>query len=164
MLARHFNGIAREDYSYARPSARRGDPAILPSLRSSELDVVVAVDVSGSIDSGEFDAFMTEVDALKAQVRARLTLLTCDSRLTDGSPWVFEAWERMELPRTVIGSGATDFRPVFDWIEARDRRPDLLVYFTDAAGRFPDVEPDYPALWLVKGQRPVPWGQRIQLN
>jgi predicted metal-dependent peptidase len=45
-----------------------------------------------------------------------------------------------------------------------DRRPDLLVYFTDALGEFPAREPVYPVLWLVKGKATVPWGQRVQLN
>jgi predicted metal-dependent peptidase len=164
VLARHMNGLARDDFSYERPSGRRGDPAIFPSLRSALLDVVVAVDVSGSIDAREFDGFVAEVDALKAQVRARMTLLTCDSRITGDSPWFFEPWERFALPSRVIGSGATDFRPVFEWVAGQDRRPDLVIYFTDAAGSFPDVEPDHPVLWLVKGPRPVPWGERIQLN
>ena len=42
--------------------------------------------------------------------------------------------------------------------------PDLLVYFTDAEGEFPEQMPMYPVIWLVKGKAPVPWGQRIQLN
>jgi predicted metal-dependent peptidase len=164
VLARHMNGIARDDFSYSRPSSRRGGPAIFPSLRSAELDVVVAVDVSGSIGAREFDEFMAEVDALKAQVRARMTLLTCDARITGDAPWFFEPWERFELPAKLTGSGATDFRPVFDWVASRERRPDLLIYFTDAAGRFPEVEPVHPVIWLVKGDRTVPWGERIQLN
>jgi predicted metal-dependent peptidase len=40
----------------------------------------------------------------------------------------------------------------------------VLVYFTDANGRFPSAEPAYPVVWLVKGRERVPWGQRIQLN
>lgn len=164
LLARHLNSIARDDFNYSRPSSRRGGPAILPGLRSSQLDLVVAVDVSGSIDANEFSEFMTEVDALKANIRARVTLLACDARVTEGSPWVFEAWERCHLPSQVIGRGATDFRPVFDWIEQQDGPPDLLLYFTDGAGKFPVHEPAYPTLWLVKGSRPVPFGQRVQLN
>jgi hypothetical protein len=35
---------------------------------------------------------------------------------------------------------------------------------TDADGQFPDREPPYPVIWLVKGRSKVPWGQRIQLN
>jgi len=164
VLARYMNGIARDDYSYARPSSRRGDPAVFPSLRSAQIDLVVAVDVSGSIDREELDEFMSEIDALKAQVRARVTLLTCDRQITGDSPWVFEAWDRFQLPAEINGGGGTDFSPVFDWIETRDRAPDLLVYFTDGRGRFPASEPAYPMLWLVKGHAEVPWGQRIQLN
>ena len=35
---------------------------------------------------------------------------------------------------------------------------------TDAEGRFPQHEPNYPVIWLVKGKEKVPWGQRVQLN
>ena len=43
-------------------------------------------------------------------------------------------------------------------------RPDALLYFTDALGEFPSQAPGYPVLWLVKGNAPVPWGERVQLN
>ena len=51
-----------------------------------------------------------------------------------------------------------------DWIERQGMSPDMLLYFTDAEGEFPAIEPSYPVIWLVKGKAPVPWGQRIQLN
>jgi predicted metal-dependent peptidase len=53
---------------------------------------------------------------------------------------------------------------VFDWLESMDRRPDLLVFFTDALGEFPKTESSTPVLWLVKGKATVPFGQRVQLN
>ncbi|MEO7404831.1 MAG: VWA-like domain-containing protein, partial [Burkholderiales bacterium] len=59
---------------------------------------------------------------------------------------------------------STRFTPVFEWIEAEGRRPDALVYFTDAQGEFPATEPPYPVLWLVQGNGPVPFGERVQLN
>ena len=164
LLARYMNSVSRDDYSYTRPSSRRGDPAIYPSLRSAQMELVVAVDVSGSIDRDELSEFIAEVDSLKAQVRARVTVLTCDSKITCEHPWVFESWEHCYLPDRVIGGGSTDFNPVFDWVDRHDMRPDLLIYFTDAEGRFPEHESHYPTVWLVKGKRSVPWGQRIQLN
>lgn len=164
LLARYMNSISRDDYSYTRPSSRRGDPAIYPSLRSPQMNVVVAIDVSGSIHRDELNEFIAEVDSLKSQVRARVTFLTCDSKITGDSPWVFEAWEYCQLPQRIIGGGSTDFNPVFEWIEMNDVRPDLLVYFTDAEGKFPAVEANYPVTWLVKGKKQVPWGDRIQLN
>jgi predicted metal-dependent peptidase len=164
LLARYMNSLARDDYSYTRPSNRRGDPAIHPSLRSAHMEVVVALDVSGSIHRHELSEFVAEIDSLKSQVRARVTLLTCDSSITGESPWVYEPWEHCQLPERVVGGGSTDFRPVYDWVDLHDTRPDLLIYFTDAEGRFPESEACYPVVWLVKGKQSVPWGQRIQLN
>ncbi len=163
LLARYMNSITREDYSWSRPSRREGD-YIMPSLRSHQLDLVVAVDTSGSIKDSEMQEFIDEVDALKAQVRARVTLLPCDASLCEGAPFAFEPWEQFQRPQHIGGGGGTSFRPVFQWVEQQGLRPDLLVYFTDANGQFPGCEPTYPVIWLVKGRSEVPWGQRIQLN
>ena len=163
LLARYMNSLTREDYSWSRPSRREGD-YIMPSLRSHQLDVVVALDTSGSIKDSEVQEFIDEIDALKAQVRARVTLLPCDAQLCEGAPFLFEPWEQFCRPKDLTGGGGTSFRPVFQWVEQQGLRPDLLVYFTDADGTFPEQEPLYPVIWLVKGRSQVPWGQRVQLN
>ncbi len=164
LLARYMTALARDDYSYTRPSSRRGDPAIYPSLRSHQVDVVIVLDTSGSISQAEMEEFITEIDAIKGQMRARILLHACDAELAEKGPWVFEPWETFELPDNIDGGGGTDFRPVFNWAECLDRTPDLLIYFTDAEGAFPQQAPYYPVIWLVKGKHPTPWGQRIQLN
>jgi predicted metal-dependent peptidase len=164
LLARYMTALARDDYSYTRPSTRRGDPAIFPSLRSQQVDIVIALDTSGSISQEEMEEFITEIDAIKGQMRARIILHACDSELDKAGPWSFEPWEEFRLPDDISGGGGTDFRPIFDWAETLDRTPELLIYFTDAEGRFPQVMPYYPVIWLVKGKAKVPWGQRVQLN
>jgi predicted metal-dependent peptidase len=163
LLARYMNSLSRDDYSWSRPSRREGD-YLMPSLRSHQLDLVVALDTSGSIKDGEVQEFIDEIDALKGQVRARVTLLPCDAALCPGAPFVFEPWEQFCRPRQLAGGGGTSFRPVFQWVDRQGLRPDLLVYFTDADGEFPERAPNYPVIWLVKGRSTVPWGQRIQLN
>ncbi|MBS3800528.1 MAG: hypothetical protein KGY40_06035 [Thioalkalivibrio sp.] len=164
LLAQHLTARARDDYSYTRPSSRRGEPAIMPSLRSDQVDMVVALDSSGSISEAEMSEFVSEVNAIKGQVRARVVLHACDAELSPDGPWVFEAWEPLELPGSFQGGGGTDFRPVFAWADTLDRTPNVLVYFTDAEGLFPSAPPPYPVIWLVKGRAAVPWGERIQLN
>ncbi|MEN8207089.1 MAG: VWA-like domain-containing protein [Pseudomonadota bacterium] len=163
LLARYMTASSRDDYSYMRPSRREGE-AIFPSLRSAQTDIIVVLDTSGSIKPAEMQEFVTEIDAIKGQVRARITLHACDATLSSEGPWVFEPWEEFVLPRNQRGGGGTRFTPVFDWLEAQGSTPDLLVYFTDAEGEFPGVEPCFPVIWLVKGRGQVPWGQRIQLN
>ncbi|MET0069895.1 MAG: VWA-like domain-containing protein [Candidatus Thiodiazotropha sp.] len=163
LLARYMTAVARDDFSYMRPSRREGEH-ILPSLRSSQVELVVALDSSGSIQDHEMGEFLSEINALKGQMRARITLLACDSAIAEDAPWIYEAWEDFQLPERITGGGGTSFEPVFEWISTQGMRPDLLVYFTDAEGAFPDHAPHYPVIWLVKGKQPTPWGQRIQLN
>ena len=163
LLARYFAINQRDDYSWRRPSRREG-AAILPRLSSEGLDVVAAIDTSGSISDDELREFVSELDALKAQIRARVTLVACDYKLAEQGPWEYEPWDAMEVPQDLEGGGGTDFRPVFHWIETENRNPNLLVYFTDAEGDFPKLPPNYPVIWLVKGKGNVPWGERVQLN
>lgn len=164
LLAKYMVANARDDYNYSRPSSRRGDPSIFPSLRSSQVNIVVALDVSGSIGDEEMQEFLSEIDAIKGQLRARISLLACDAELAKGSPWIFESWEEFKLPKTFTGGGGTDFRPVFNWVEQQDQPPEILVYFTDCIGKFPDFQPSYSVIWLVKGRERAPFGQRVQLN
>jgi predicted metal-dependent peptidase len=163
LLARYMTASSRDDYSYMRPSRREGS-AIFPTLRSSQVDVLVVLDTSGSIRASEMREFVSEIDAIKGQMRARIALHACDYELAEGGPWVYEPWEEFSLPQDIRGGGGTRFTPVFRWVEEAAINPDLLVYFTDAEGEFPQQEPAFPVIWLVKGRAEVPWGQRIQLN
>lgn len=164
LLAHYMTAVARDDYSYMRPSSRRGNPAIFPTLKSHQINAVVALDVSGSVTDKELQECLTEINAIKGQVRAAVTLLACDSEIVAGFPRRFEPWEEATLPQDIPGGGSTDFRPVFDWAQRQDQQPDIVVYFTDAQGIFPPHPPNYPVIWLVKGRLPVPWGTRVQLN
>jgi predicted metal-dependent peptidase len=167
LLARYMMNAARDDYSFQRTSRREaGNPgdAMMPRLYSQGVNVIVVLDTSGSVTRDELQEFLSEIDALKAQVRADVTLHACDDKLAEAGPWRYAMWEAIQLPEEIAGGGGTDFRPVFEWIQREHSSPDLLVYFTDAEGQFPAREPTYPVVWLVKGKADVPFGIRIQLN
>lgn len=164
LLARYMNSATRIDYNLTRPSRRREGDAILPSLHTRQIEVLVALDSSGSVLPQELNEFLNELNAIKGSMNARITLLACDDKLDEDCPWLYEPWDPMNLPTRISGGGLTDFCPVFTWMANSDHRPDLLIYFTDAKGQFPADKPHLPVLWLVKGSATVPWGQRIQLN
>jgi predicted metal-dependent peptidase len=94
----------------------------MPRLYSQGVNVIVALDTSGSVTREELQAFLTEIDALKAQVRADVTLHACDDKLDPAGPWKYAMWEAITLPEQVSGGGGTDFRPVFEWV-AREHQP-----------------------------------------
>ena len=163
LLARYMASLARDDYSFQRLSRREGD-ALLPRLASEQVDLYVVLDTSASIGNEELAEFAAEVDALKGQIRARVTLQACDERLDARGPWIYQTWEPFVIPDGLRGGGGTDFKPAFAWATEQHLHPDLMLYFTDGDGEFPARPPEYPVIWLVKGKGKVPWGERIQLN
>ena len=163
LLAHYMSNTARDDYSYMRPSRREGQ-AIFPSLKSNQANIVIALDISGSIHPQEITEFLSEVNALKSQIRARVTLLPCDANLVEGAPWIYETWDEFILPEKMKGGGGTSFQPVFNWVNGMDQAPEILIYFTDGQAKFPQQAPNYPVIWLIKGKVMPPWGQKIQLN
>jgi predicted metal-dependent peptidase len=163
LLAQYMSNLARDDFSFSRPS-RRSNDAILPSLRSSQVDITVAIDTSGSISQMEIDEFVSEVNAIKSHVRAGITLIACDEKINSQLIWYFEPWEELQFPASLGGGRGTNFTPVFEYIKAQDKAQEVLIYFTDAKGIFPKSPPNYGVIWLVKGKEVVPWGSRVQLN
>jgi len=165
LLAQHMSSLARDDFSYKRPSRRGGENnAILPSLKSSQIDISVAIDTSGSISQEEIDEFISEINAIKSNIRASITLIACDEKISQDLIWRYESWDELIFPNSLGGGRGTNFTPVFEYINQQDSPPNVLIYFTDAKGKFPSIEPSYPVIWLVKGKETIPWGSRIQLN
>ena len=123
LLARYMTSIARDDYSYVRPSTRRGNPAIFPTLKSAEINALIGLDVSGSVSDKELNEYLSEINVIKGQMRAKITLIACDSEIIEGFPRSFEPWEEATLPEEIAGGGTTDFRPVFTWAEQQDKQP-----------------------------------------
>jgi len=104
LLARYMTAVARDDYSYQRPSRREGN-AILPTLKSTQVNVTVVLDTSGSVNDTEMREFVSEIDAIKGQMRARLVLQGCDAVLCRNGPWIYEPWETFTLPEGIEGRG-----------------------------------------------------------
>ncbi|NOR58858.1 MAG: hypothetical protein GQ474_10090, partial [Sulfurimonas sp.] len=67
------------------------------------------------------------------------------------------------LRANIEGCGATDFRPVFDFIEERVEDTKLLLYFSDLDGTFPNKAPSYDVKWIAPKELEVPFGEVIVL-
>ena len=139
--------VGAGSYDWRKPDRRLIQRDIYAPQRAGNGcgDVVVAVDTSGSIGQRELDVFFAEMRGILEDVRPnRLFLVWCDARVHH----VDELDQSSDLGGLKPhGGGGTDFRPVFDWIESQDLRPDALVYLTDGMGSFPKDEPRYPVVW-----------------
>ena len=164
LLRRFVQTNAASDYSWRQPNPRYMYAGLyMPALRSETMPpMVVAIDTSGSIDEVTINQFATEINAIVAEVQPeRVHIVYCDAEIHGAD--VFERGEAIELQPK--GFGGTDFRPVFEWIEAESINPSCLVYLTDLMGNFPTMAPDYPVLWGdTMGCASVPWGEVAQIR
>lgn len=126
------------------------------------LDLAVALDTSGSCCGEVMHGFLEELLAILRDAggpRVELTLIQCDAEIQkvqtlsgeDTADGLLQAF-------SVMGYGGTDFRPVFDYVNAQREDPDGknfrgLLYLSDGFGEFPDQAPDYPVAFLFpKGE------------
>ena len=161
-LLSNFVASARDERrSFRRPSRRhlwRG--SIMSDKSLSKMTLVVAVDVSGSISTDEFSAFMAEVGSISRSSDTKVIVVACDTRITHE-----EVLEYGETPSLNIhGGGGTAFEPIFDYVIDKPFNPDGVIILTDGYGSYPNIQ-IYPTLWvLTKNHREPPWGWKAYME
>lgn len=131
--------------------------------------VVIARDSSGSINGETCAVFGAETRAALEQIRPRRVIIVdCDAQV---HRWEDIGDDLESLKDKVLGGGGTDFKPVFERIEAEGLEPDLLIYLTDCYGDYPSKKPNYHVVWgsvtprdqltLYGHDYTPPWGEVV---
>jgi len=164
LLAQYIHSRYRNDYRLIPPNRRFLHLGIyLPSVFGEYLELVVAVDTSGSISDAMLRTFLSELSGIMSSIPSyRVELLGCDAGVSTHR--TFESPDRIDT-EPLSGGGGTDFRPVFEKVSEECWTPDALIYLTDGYGTFPERAPDYPVLWLICGSNvEPPFGRRLSLE
>lgn len=117
--------------------------------------LLIAIDTSGSIDDQIFAQYSALIADIHRLLAVPLRIVMCDCRvLSDIRVGAYE-----ELPQlTLMGVAGTDFRPVFDMINAEDEKPTCIAYLTDGFGVFPKQPPGVATAWVIPQKTAIPWG------
>ncbi|MFT5660306.1 MAG: putative metal-dependent peptidase [Sulfurimonas sp.] len=154
-----INRHMRNNYAFMPPNKKhlyRG--FCLPSLTSDTLSLTVAVDTSGSINAELLGAFIEEFKNIMQNFPAvKIELIIADAKVQ--AHYTFQGGEKMDF--TLKGGGGTDYRPVFDYIDANMPMNTMLLYFTDGDGWFPKYPPTYEVLWALSRKAKVPFGRPL---
>ncbi|MBE6384551.1 MAG: hypothetical protein E7048_02675 [Lentisphaerae bacterium] len=162
-LLRRYLGQCSGGEAHWLPPARRfiWQGQYLPSRQNPKLDIVVAVDTSGSIEEKDFQDFFGEIGSIVQSFQNyQLTLLQCDTRITDVQSFSREKPYR-HTPVKIKGGGGTSFVPVFEYLKQQKITPRILLYYTDGEGDFPEKAPAYPVFWVLPENTEVPWGKKL---
>ena len=167
VLWRYITQACKSDYSWSRPNKRyMGSGLILPSLWAEEMKpVFLAIDTSCSVDAKTLNQFAAEITAIHNDLQVDIIVCYCDTKVNPDKVQRFDKDEMVELKPD--GSGGTDFRPPFEYLEKHQLDISCMIYLTDGyCDSFPD-QCDFPVLWGIYGRNKgfdPPLGETMQID
>lgn len=129
-----------------RPSRRFGF-AFIGSRYDLATNLLIAVDVSGSVSSSSLSQFFSIINRFFKNGIEKLDVLQFDHELKNKEPLPFKK-ARQEVK--VIGRGGTSFQPAADYYCAHPEY-DGLIYFTDGIAPIPkfNTKRNIDVLWIL---------------
>ncbi len=143
-------------------------------------EFVIAIDTSASCRGVIVRAFLKKTYSLLKSTenffsKINVHIIQCDSEVqSDTKITTQEEFDVFLQYGKLQGFGATDFRPVFDYVETlRDQKEfenlKGLIYFTDGYGLYPEKMPDYDVIFAFlnedENRAPVPpWSMKVILE
>jgi predicted metal-dependent peptidase len=164
LIQTNLTSAIRTDYSWMRPS-RRGwhMDAIMPGMTpGEEIDVVVALDMSGSISNKQAQAFLGEIGGMMDSFDGYKVHIFCfDTETYNPQDFSSENMDRIDEYEPQ-GGGGTDFDCIFNYLKENAIEPNRLIVFTDGYpfGSWGDA--DYcDTTWIIHGDKNPnpPFGQ-----
>ena len=156
LLRTQIQATIKSDYTWQRPSRRGWDmEAVLPGMQNDQkIDIVVALDMSGSIEDSQARDFLGEVKGITEEFsNFKITLLTFDTDVYNAK--VYESENLDDIAEYEIeGGGGTDFTCVFKYMKEHNITPEKLVMFTDGYPFGSWGDPEYcDTVWIIHGDR-----------
>lgn len=158
LLRIQFSGSVKSDYTWMRPNRKSWHTgAVLPGqLPGEELDIVVALDASGSIGETMISDFLGMVQGSLDQFTSyRVRIVTFDTDVYNVDEFTGDDGRNMG-EYAVTGGGGTSFECVWQWMKDNDVLPHQLVMFTDGYPYRSWGDPDYcDTLFVVHGNKDI---------
>lgn len=120
-------------------------------LSKKTTNIIVAIDISGSITKGEISKVMIEVFEIVKNQCAEITVIECDNKIRR----IYKAKNKKDIKIKLDTKGGTAFSPVFEYIYRHKMRNYFLIYFTDGVGEAElSCRPiNYKTLWVLTGKK-----------
>ena len=154
LLRIQLESSLKSNYSFMRPS-RKGwhTGAVLPGMLPDEqLDVVIALDTSGSISEDMIRDFLSEVKGMMDMYNSyNIHVFTFDTEVYNLQ--VFTEDNGSELSEyNIIGGGGTDFDVCYKFMKDEGIEPKQFIMFTDGYPFGSWGDPDYcDSIFVVHG-------------
>jgi predicted metal-dependent peptidase len=154
LIQTNLTSAIRTDYSWMRPSRRSWHmDAIMPGMTpGEEIDVHVAIDMSGSISTKQAQAFLGEISGMMESFDGYKVHVFCfDTEIYNPQDFTSENMDSVENYEP-MGGGGTDFTAIFDYLKESGKEPKRLIVFTDGYPCGSWGDPDFcDTTWIIHG-------------
>jgi predicted metal-dependent peptidase len=156
LIQTNLTSAIRTDFSFMRPN-RRGwhMDAIMPGMTpGEEIDVVVSLDMSGSITDKQAQAFLGEIAGMMDAFDGyRVHVFCFDTETYNPQDFTSENLDTIDSYEPV-GGGGTDFDCIFSYLKENAIEPKRLIVFTDGYPGGSWGDPDYcDTTWIIHGDK-----------
>jgi len=156
LIQTNLTSAIRTDFSWMKPS-RRGwhMDAIMPGMTpGEEIDVVVSLDMSGSISNKQAQAFLGEIGGMMSSFDGYKVHVFCfDTETYNPKDFSSENMDSIEEYEPQ-GGGGTDFDCIFTYLKENAIEPKRLIVFTDGYPCGSWGDPDYcDTTWIIHGDK-----------
>ena len=156
LLQTNLTSAIRADYTFMRPSRRAWHmDAVMPGVNpGEEVDLAVAIDMSGSIGTEQASAFLGEIQGImEAFTGFKIHVFCFDTEVYNPQDFTSENLDTIEGYEP-MGGGGTDFDSIFRYLKERGQDTKRLVVFTDGYPFGSWGDPDYcDTTWVIHGDR-----------
>ena len=165
ILEQHMTSFTKGDYTWLRPNRRFVSQGYyLPSTGSvPEMgEVVIQVDVSGSISQRELDHYNGHLARIVEQCNPeRVHVL-----YTDTSVQRHDTFERGdEFSLKFMSGGGTDMEEGFKYLDSIGLEPEVFICLTDGYTGFSESsKPAYDVIWCISSAVTAPYGTNIHFE
>lgn len=157
ILRRFLNGRGRVKYKKTHLRESRRFEGVMGKRKMIGINVLLAVDTSGSITDEEFSSFMSELRNIQRISGANINVVECDDKINSSIP--LERYTKRNKRR---GFEGTDFDPVFRYADKCGY--EFVVYFTDGFGKVKE-KINQNVLWILTpdGKAPSDTGTAVNM-
>jgi predicted metal-dependent peptidase len=157
------------DVALRRPSRRFiGQGIILPGIIKENLDVVVMVDLSGSIDNEQKNKFVAECIGIAEKLPSVNMTVVCHDSVVTSVTDIAMADASKIAGAEYRGGGGTSHVPVFDWVREHKPNARLVVAFTDGETEWPERPSGLQVIWVLTehsvDESKVPFGCVVKME
>lgn len=170
LLRKYITNSVISDWTWKRPNKRSQVlGTYLPSTQKENIEIVIAIDTSGSIGQEELTQFISEIVHIVRSINnLKAYVIQCDCSIQDEME-IKNGNINKILKMKAKGGGGTNHVPIFSKMEKEKKNIRALICLTDGFTEFPQKKHySFDTIWVLTKnsckESNIPFGKVIKMD